>query len=150
VVLQVPNVDSWQFKMLGARWSALDIPRHLIDYPTGAMVRLLRDSRFEPRRIRNFNMRDNAPALVSSLWPLLDPVSRAVQQRKRNVPEAIPVAMGKHLLYFSLVLAATPLAILEAACGHGATIMIEARKDMTLAPLRRDGPDGGPSSVGDE
>src|SRR5207244_9126597 len=67
VVLQVPNVDSWQFKMLGAGWSALDIPRHLIDYPRDAMVRLLRDSGFEPRRSRHFNMRDNEPALVARL-----------------------------------------------------------------------------------
>src|SRR5262249_31474362 len=31
IVLQVPNIDSWQFKWFGPRWYGLDIPRHVID-----------------------------------------------------------------------------------------------------------------------
>jgi 2-polyprenyl-3-methyl-5-hydroxy-6-metoxy-1,4-benzoquinol methylase len=128
VILQVPNIDSWQFKAFGARWYGLDIPRHVIDYSKDAMLKLLDDSGFTPRRIKHFNLRDNAPALVSSLLPSLDPVSRAVRQRKHGARETAPAAWLRHLAYLSFVLCAYPFAILESAVGRGATVMIEAGK----------------------
>src|SRR5256885_3188649 len=48
VIIQVPNIDSWQFKAFGAKWYGLDIPRHVIDYSQAAMRRLLKDCGFEP------------------------------------------------------------------------------------------------------
>ena len=128
VILQVPNIDSWQFRMFGAKWYGLDIPRHVIDYSREAMLRLLSDAGFTPHRIRHFNLRDNAPALVSSLFPSLDPVSRAVRHRRNNVRESAPAAWSRHLAYLSLVVCSYPAAILESACGRGATVMIEARR----------------------
>jgi 2-polyprenyl-3-methyl-5-hydroxy-6-metoxy-1,4-benzoquinol methylase len=128
VVLQVPNIDSWQFKALGAKWYGLDIPRHVIDYSTQSILKLLDDSGFAVRRIKHFNLRDNAPALVSSLFPSLDPVSRAVRHRKHGIRESAPAAWLKHFAYLSLVIAAYPFAMVESAFGRGATIMIEAIK----------------------
>jgi 2-polyprenyl-3-methyl-5-hydroxy-6-metoxy-1,4-benzoquinol methylase len=128
MVLQVPNIDSWQFKAFGAKWYGLDIPRHVIDYSKVSMVRLLHESGFNPCRIKHFNLRDNAPALVSSLFPSLDPVSRAVRQRRHGIREAAPVAWLRHMAYLFCVICAYPLAILESAFGHGATLMIEAKK----------------------
>lgn len=128
VVLQVPNIDSWQFKMFGAKWYGLDIPRHVIDYSKAAMMQLLEASGFKVYRVRDFNLRDNAPALVSSLFPSLDPISRAVRQRQRGQKEATLPAWFRHLAYLVLVLCAYPLALAESAFGHGATVMIEARK----------------------
>ena len=127
VVLQVPNIDSWQFGIFGAKWYGLDIPRHVIDYSSGAILRLLAETGFEVNRVRHFNVRDNAPAFVSSLFPSLDPVSRAVRHRRRNIHESPISAWTRHLLYLMLVICTYPLAILESASGHGATIMIEAR-----------------------
>lgn len=129
LVLQVPNIDSWQCKILGSKWYGLDIPRHVIDYSRSAMFKLLGTAGFKPCRIRHFNLRDNAPALVSSLFPSLDPVSRAVRQQKYNIQETQPVAWSRHLSYMFFVLCAYPIAILESVSGHGATIMIEARKE---------------------
>jgi 2-polyprenyl-3-methyl-5-hydroxy-6-metoxy-1,4-benzoquinol methylase len=128
VVLQVPNIDSWQFKAFGAKWYGLDIPRHVIDYSKASMLSLLKDSSFEPQRIKHFNLRDNAPALASSMFPSLDPVSRSVRQRKHGVREGALVAWMRHAAYLLLVLCAYPFAIAESASGHGATLMIEARK----------------------
>jgi len=128
VVVQVPSLDSWQFKLFRAKWYGLDIPRHVIDYSKHAMLKLLNDSGFVVHRIRHFNLRENAPAFVSSLFPSLDPVSRAVRYRKRNVQESMGAAWMKHFLYLLFVISASPLAILESAFGHGATVMIEARK----------------------
>ncbi len=127
-ILQVPNIESWQFKIFGARWYGLDIPRHVIDYSRNSMLKLLADSGFVVNRIRHFNLRDNSPALVSSVFPSLDPVSRSVRHRKRNNDESRPVEWFRHLTYLLLVTCAYPVVLLEAACGCGATIMIEAKK----------------------
>ena len=127
-ILQVPNIESWQFKIFGARWYGLDIPRHVIDYSRNSMVKLLANSGFTVKRIRHFNLRDNAPALVSSVFPSLDPVSRSVRHRKRNIRESRPVEWFRHLTYLLLVTCAYPVVLLESAFGCGATIMIEAKK----------------------
>ena len=127
-ILQVPNIESWQFKIFGARWYGLDIPRHVIDYSRNSMLKLLADSGFVVNRIRHFNLRDNSPALVSSVFPSLDPVSRSVRHRKRNNDESRPVEWFRHLTYLLLVTCAYPVVLLEAAFGCGATIMIEAKK----------------------
>jgi len=129
VVLQVPNIDSWQFKAFGAKWYGLDIPRHVIDYSKNSMLKLLSDSGFTVRRIKHFNLRDNAPALASSLVPSLDPVSRAVRQNRRSVRETMPAAWLRHAAYLLFVIGAYPFAIVESAVGRGATLMIEARKN---------------------
>jgi 2-polyprenyl-3-methyl-5-hydroxy-6-metoxy-1,4-benzoquinol methylase len=127
-ILQVPNIESWQFKIFGARWYGLDIPRHVIDYSRNSMLKLLADSGFVVNRIRHFNLRDNGPALVSSVFPSLDPVSRSVRHRKRNNDESRPVEWLRHLTYLLLVTCAYPVVLLESAFGCGATIMIEAKK----------------------
>jgi SAM-dependent methyltransferase len=129
VVLQVPNIDSWQFRWFGAKWYGLDIPRHVIDYSRQSIVNLLEHCGFHIVRIRHFNLRDNAPALVSSLFPSLDPLSRPIRLRRRNTRESAALSWCKHLLYFLLVLGAYPVAMAEAAFGHGATVMIEAHKN---------------------
>jgi 2-polyprenyl-3-methyl-5-hydroxy-6-metoxy-1,4-benzoquinol methylase len=128
IVLQVPNIDSWQFRAFRSKWYGLDIPRHIIDYSKRSMLKLLDGSGFMVTRVKHFNLRDNAPALISSLFPSLDPLSRAVRQQKRNISENPITAWARHLVYFLMVIAAYPFAILESACGRGATLMIEARK----------------------
>ena len=90
--------------------------------------KLLADSGFFVNRIRHFNLRDNGPALVSSVFPSLDPVSRSVRHRKRNNDESRPVEWLRHLTYLLLVTCAYPVVLLESAFGCGATIMIEAKK----------------------
>ena len=128
LVLQVPNIDSWQFRWFGAKWYGLDIPRHVIDYSRSSIVSLLERSGFQVTRIRHFNLRDNAPALVSSLFPSLDPVSRPIRLRHRNLKESAVISWCKHLVYLALVICAYPVVILESATHHGATVMIEARR----------------------
>ncbi len=128
LIAQVPNIDSWQFRWFGAKWYGLDVPRHVVDYSQQSIVKLLEDTGFSVRRIRQFNLRDNAPALVSSLFLTLDPLSRRIRLHHRNAAERAVASWAKHLAYLFLVFLAYPLVILEAAAGHGATVMIEARR----------------------
>ena len=128
VVLQVPNIDSWQSRLFGAKWRGLDVPRHIVDFSASSLQALLDSCGFVVERVRHFNLRDNAPALASSLCPSLDPQVRAMRQHRIGVSESAVGSWVRHALYLSLVSAATPFAIAEAAAGAGATVMIEASK----------------------
>jgi SAM-dependent methyltransferase len=128
VVVQVPNIDSWQSKLCGVRWYGLDAPRHVINYSYTSIGRLLTDTGFRVRRVRHFNLRDNAPALASSLFPSLDPLTRNVRQRMRNRRERAPVTWFKHAAYLGVIATVYPFAIAEALNGCGATLMIDAEK----------------------
>jgi SAM-dependent methyltransferase len=121
LIVQVPNADCWQFRLLGRRWNGLDIPRHLTDFRARDLRTLLADCGFELLREKQFSLRDNPAGLASSLAPSLDPMARRI----RGVTAASALADA---LYFALVLASVPFAIAEAICGAGSTVMIEARK----------------------
>lgn len=129
IILQVPNVRSLQFKIFGARWYALDPPRHLINFSDRALVSLLQSSGYEVLRTKRFSWRDDATSWASSLIPRLDPLRRTVvslsaeERQRQGWAEAL-----SSLLYFALVLAALPLAGLDSLAGRGATVMVEARR----------------------
>ena len=124
LIVQVPNASSWQFMLLGSHWNGVDVPRHLVDYRERDLERLLDQCGFDIVRRKHFSLRDNPAGLASSLGPGLDPMARRV----RRVRESTIGRLAKDLLYFALVVAALPFTLLEAACGAGSTIMVEARK----------------------
>jgi SAM-dependent methyltransferase len=123
-VIQVPNASCWQFLLFGEHWNGLDIPRHLIDFRASDIKALLEQNDFKVLRSKHFSLRDNPAGFASSLAPSLDPMARRV----RGVAEPSGTRLAKNLIYFGLVLAALPFAALEAACGAGSTVMLEARK----------------------
>ena len=124
LIIQVPNASSWQFLLFGSHWNGVDVPRHLVDYRERDLERLLEQCGFEILRRKRFSLRDNPAGLASSLAPGLDPMARRVRRMK----ESAVGKLAKDALYFALVVAAIPFTLLEAACGAGSTIMVEARK----------------------
>ncbi len=124
LIVQVPNASSWQFFLLGENWSGLDVPRHLIDFRRRDLETLLEECGFEIVRVKNFSLRDNPAGLATSLAPWLDPMARRV----RRTPETPRAAVAKDLIYLALVVGCLPFALMEAACGRGATVIMEARK----------------------
>ncbi len=129
LVVQVPNADSWQFRLFGKRWNGMDVPRHLVNYRTRDLVRLLERCGFRVERIKHFNLRDNPAGFATSLAPKLDPMAR----RLRSVPETRLARVVKSVAYLALTIAAIPFAIAEAAFGKGSSVMIEAVNDETSA-----------------
>ena len=124
LVVQVPNAASWQFRLLGRRWSGVDVPRHLFDFRDCDVERLLEDCGMEVVRRKYFSLRDNPAGLASSVAPGLDPMARRV----RRVAESGGARLAKDLLYLALTAAALPFTLAEAAFGAGSTVMMEARK----------------------
>jgi SAM-dependent methyltransferase len=128
LILQVPNIESWQSRLFGIRWYGLDVPRHVINYSSQSLRQLISDSGFQARRIRHFNLRDNAPALASTVFPSLDPVRRRVRSSRSSNKESGLGAWTRHALYLTAVAGAFPFALAESLAGFGATVMIEAEK----------------------
>lgn len=124
LIVQVPNAASWQFLLLGEKWSGVDIPRHLFDFRAPQLEILLDNCGFEVVRWKHFSLRDNPAGLATSLAPWLDPMARRI----RRVEETPGLRLAKDLAYFALVLASVPFAVLEASRGEGSTVMVEARK----------------------
>jgi len=124
LIVQVPNAACWQFRLLGSRWNGVDAPRHLTDFRTRDLEALLAAAGFTVVRRKYFSLRDNPAGLATSLAPSLDPMARRVRRR----PERLPVRLLKDLAHFSLVAAAIPFTLLEAACRAGSTVIIEAQK----------------------
>ena len=124
LIVQVPNAASWQCRLLGRRWNGMDVPRHLWDFRASDVVHLMERCGFEVVRRKYFSLRDNPAGLASSLAPGLDPMARRV----RRVPESRLARLLKDAVYLALVAAALPFTLVEAACGAGATVMIEGRR----------------------
>jgi SAM-dependent methyltransferase len=122
LVVQVPNVECWQRSILRARWAGYDPPRHLVHYGTRTLRRTLESCGFDVRRVTHASIRDNPTTLANSVAPRLYPPARAA----RGLPAAGAAAAAGSLAYLALVLAATPFALLESACGAGAAVMMEA------------------------
>jgi SAM-dependent methyltransferase len=123
LIVQVPNASSWQFLLLGERWSGLDIPRHLLFFKEEDLGNLLEFCGFEIVRQMRFSLKDDPSMLAKSLAPGLSPEVR----RLRGTEENQVAAIAKSLLFGLLWLLALPIAALESACCGGATLTIEAR-----------------------
>lgn len=124
LIIQVPNASSWQFLLFGEHWNGLDVPRHLINFRASDLHALLESCDFRIKRTKYFSLRDNPAGMASSFAPSLDPMARRV----RKIPEGPKARLIKDLVYFGLVVASVPFTLLEAACGAGSTVMVEAQK----------------------
>jgi SAM-dependent methyltransferase len=129
LIVQVPNRDSLQARIFGRRWYGLDCPRHVCNYSLYAVLYLLGKAGYRIRRVRHFSLRDNAAAIVSSLFPVLDPMSQKVKRIRRSRSSHSAGLLVKEGAYFGLFLLAQPLAALEAALGRGGTVTIHATLD---------------------
>ena len=126
LIVQVPNLDCWQYGVLGRNWNGLDVPRHVTDFRSADLRKLLIQCGFRIRRVKLFSWRDNPAGLASSIAPTLDPVARNV----RGLDSSTLAKLAKDLLYLGLVAASVPFTVAEAAAGKGSTVMVEAE----LAP----------------
>lgn len=129
LIVQVPNSESLQAAIFRDRWYGLDCPRHLYNYSTFSVLHLLGRAGYSIRGLEYFSLRDNAAALVSSGLPFLDPMSQRVRRLKRRGGSSAGGGSLRSLLYFGLLVAAQPLAWVEARLGRGATVKICASMD---------------------
>ena len=124
LIVQVPDRDCWEAAMLGANWTGLDVPRHIHVFRSSDLRRLLESCGFEVIREKHFSLRDHPAGLATGLAPSFDPVARSIRGTDRHAL----THLLKDALYFGIVAAALPFTLLEALCGKGSSVMMEARK----------------------
>lgn len=126
LIVQVPNVESLQARLLKDRWYGLDPPRHICNFSQYSLLYLLGRAGFRIERVRHFSLRDNAAAIVSSVLPGLDPIAQRIRNSGRS-NKLLDTRLGiSELLYFLLVMSTQPLAWAESKLGRGGTVTVYA------------------------
>lgn len=122
LVIQIPNIDSLQFKLFSKRWFGLSIPQHFYHFSSRTIEEMLKKANFEIVNIRHISNRCNPSVFVSSLIPKLNPHTFLMEENRGKSQLIFKIT------YFVLVLLFTPWTLLESACRRGAVITVYARR----------------------
>jgi hypothetical protein len=128
----MPNRASIQARLFGERWFALDLPRHLVHVPAGALLERLRASGMEPSRVSYlrggqvvFGWLHGMVGALPSHPDLYDAIRRPEARRR-------PLSSGGRLLALTVAALALPLAAalagVEALLRRGGTVYVEAHR----------------------
>lgn len=123
IVVQVPDCDSWQAKLLGRFWAGYDVPRHLVDYSARTLCRTLERCGFEVVATNHHCLRDNPTTIANSLVPRLYPPAR---MSRPGGSKGLGGAVA-NLAYLGVTLASMPFCFVESLVGRGASVMVHAR-----------------------
>jgi 2-polyprenyl-3-methyl-5-hydroxy-6-metoxy-1,4-benzoquinol methylase len=111
VIIQVPNAASYQARMFGGNWFALDVPRHRYHFTPKTLGHLLKQTGFEIYRATQFSKSHNSHSLRQSL------------KAKLNGDQS---AIGRAVFLISIPFI-KPFDFLMTALGQGATLTVAAR-----------------------
>lgn len=112
LIVQVPNAASYQARMFGGDWFALDVPRHRYHFTLQTLNALLIETGFKLYRTTLFSKAHNAHALRQSL--------------KSRLFVGNQGAAGRALFYLSIPFI-RPFDWLMTSLGKGATLTLAAR-----------------------
>lgn len=121
LLLQVPNIASWQFRIFRKRWFHLFLPFHIFHYSTDTLTRLLENNGFSIIHIRHFSNRWNVEGWSASVlrW---NPVYFLIKKAEKNN------ALLQKFVYLFVTMLFIPFALVEAIFKRGGVITVVARK----------------------
>lgn len=105
-VVQIPNVDSLQFRFFKKRWSAFDVPRDLYYFNLETVSLLFQKEGMKPEHVDYSNNWMHPPTLVLTLFPFLDP--RRIWKGGNRIKN-----MAKRLTWAFFTLILSPFCVLE-------------------------------------
>jgi len=73
LIVQVPNIDSIQYRIFGKQWAAFDVPRDLSYFKPLLVTRLLENEGFQVLLVDHASSWWHPPTFTLSLFPGLDP-----------------------------------------------------------------------------
>lgn len=111
LIIQVPNIASYQARWFGGDWFALDAPRHRYHFNRDTLGRLLAETGFEVYRVSFFSKNHNSHALRQSLKTRLGAAK----------------STGNRILFTLLTPFIKPFDFLATLMGEGATMTVAAR-----------------------
>lgn len=122
VVIQVPNFASAQSRLFGARWHAVEAPRHFHHFTPATLRRAVEASGLAVEAIDHHSFRCAPVSWVSSVFPSLEP-HVFLMKEQRGQSQLVAKA-----LYLALTWAFAPAAWLESVAGHGGFMTLVARR----------------------
>jgi len=135
LIVAVPNFASAQARWSDAAWFHLDLPRHLYQFPLGALRRLLEACGFEVESDHHFSLRQNPFGWIQSALnrlPFLPRNGLYVLLHRRASREPPPYDRSTRIwLWLGLLLgapAALAALLLETVFRSGATVHVVARR----------------------
>jgi SAM-dependent methyltransferase len=132
LVIAVPNRESWQARLFGERWFALDLPRHLVHLPASTLIAGLRDRGLEVERVSQwrggqvvFGWLQGLVGTLPGRPELYDAIRQPEGRRRAMTPRrrAATLAAGSVLAPIAFAAAAA-----EMRAGAAGTVYVEARK----------------------
>lgn len=111
IFIEVPNIDSFQFKIFKASWFHLMIPQHLYHFAPNSLDTVLQRYDFRKIWLSTFSPRTSAAGYAASLSPELHPAQLRQTWSKPRI-----------FIYLALQICAIPLVLVETLLGRGAVL----------------------------
>lgn len=131
LVLEVPNLDSWQARIGQEGWFQLDAPRHLVHYSRITLQRLLEEHGFSPIKYETFSLELGPFGMLQSLLNRMGlPPNWLFRWLKRSASEKQVITLFLNLLGALLLFApATALEVFSSLTKkHGGVMRVFAKK----------------------
>ncbi|HLG14587.1 MAG TPA: class I SAM-dependent methyltransferase [Blastocatellia bacterium] len=112
IIVQVPNVASYQARLFGPDWFALDVPRHRYHFTKRTLDLLMAECGFRPDRVTFYSKNHNAHSLKHSFKTWLFKGGRSA------------LGVGS---YYAAAWLAKPVDLVMSALDEGATLTVAAR-----------------------
>jgi len=121
-IIEVPNIDSLQYRLFRSRWQPLEIPFHLNHFSLNSLqYNLLDNFNLKILKISYFSHRVSPSAFLLSLFPFFTP--KRMRQKKGYYPTPIKI------FYLMSQLMVYPLVFAEAGLRRGAIMRLYLRKE---------------------
>lgn len=133
IAIALPNSQSLQARMFGARWLALDLPRHLVHVPAATLVRDLRSLGF---RIERTSYLRGGQVLfgwlhgfVGWIMPRTDLYDAIRRPGARSRPSSRVSRMLALIVAFLIAPLAVAATVVEIVTRRGGSVYVEARAE---------------------
>jgi len=84
LLIEVPNIMSWQASLAGNQWMHLDMPRHISHFSTKKLSDAMARLKFKPLRTSYFSFHLGVLGMVDALLKLLGYKKNIILELKRN------------------------------------------------------------------
>jgi SAM-dependent methyltransferase len=132
LIVAVPNVASFQARLFGNRWLALDLPRHLVHLSDRGLVDGLAEVGYEVERTSSVRGGQIVFGWLHGLVGLLPGAPDLYDAVRRPQARSRPMGRGERLYALGAAALLLPVgalaALMESAAGHGGTVYVEARR----------------------
>ncbi|MCP4147744.1 MAG: class I SAM-dependent methyltransferase [bacterium] len=125
MIIEVPHIGAWGFKLFGKRWQPLQVPTHLNHFTLDTIKQVIRSGGEDRAKIITtgfFSMRASPAALVLSLFPALTP--KSVRREGKG-----GYGMLMKMVYLGLQLSAYPFSRLAGTIKKGSIMRLALIKN---------------------